>query len=128
MLTPRRRSLLGLIACLCMGGWPVVVQAQADVVLDPSGQAAWSRVRAALTPQEQANAVRAFMGALATANGRRITPALDARDIASGRTVSLDDPALLQRPQAHELTVSLAGQFLTFRPLSRASVEPLLAR
>lgn len=62
-------------------------------------QAAWMRVRAALTPQQQANEVRGFLSALATANGRPTAPALDARDIASGRAVSLDDPALLQRPR-----------------------------
>lgn len=91
-------------------------------------QAAWSRVRAALTPQQQANEVRGFLSALANENRRPTTPALDARDIASGRAVSLDDPALLQRPQAHEVTVTVDGQFLIFRPLSRASLEPFFGR
>lgn len=104
------------------------VAAQAGPVLDASAQAAWLRVRQALTPQQQANEARAFMAALATANGRRIVPAMDARDRASGRPVSLDDPALLQRPQAHEVTLSVGGQFLTFRPLSRTSLEALLGR
>ena len=102
------------------------VAAQAPVVLDASAQAAWRRVRQALTPQQQANEARAFMAALATANGRRIVPAMDARDRASGRPVSLDEPALLQRPQAHEVTLSVGGQFLTFSPLSRTSLEVLL--
>lgn len=96
--------------------------------LPASVQTAWSRVRAALTPQQQANEVRGFLSALANENRRPTTPALDARDIASGRAVSLDDPALLQRPQAHEVTVTVDGQFLIFRPLSRASLEPFFGR
>lgn len=96
--------------------------------LPASVQTAWSRVRAALTPQQQANEVRGFLSALANENGRPTTPALDARDIASGRAVSLDDPSLLQRPQAHEVTVTVDGQFLIFRPLSRASLEPFFGR
>ena len=96
--------------------------------LPTSIHAAWSRVRAALTPQQQANEVRGFLSALANEKMRPTTPALDARDIASGRAVSLDDPALLQRPQAHEVTVTVDGQFLTFRPLSRASLEPFFGR
>ena len=63
---------------------------------------------------------------------RRSHPAvagrLDARHIASGRAVSLDDPALLQRPQAHEVTLTVDGRFLVFRPLSRASLDPFLGR
>jgi len=35
---------------------------------------------------------------------------------------------LLQRPQAHEVTVTVDGQFLVFRPLSRASLEPFFGR
>lgn len=96
--------------------------------LPASVQTAWSRVRAALTPQQQANEVRGFLSTLANENQRPTTPALDARDIASGRAVSLDDPALLQRPQAHEVTVTVDGQFLIFRPLSRASLEPFFGR
>lgn len=96
--------------------------------LPNSIQTAWSRVRAALTPQQQANEVRGFLSALANENRRLTTPAMDARDIASGRAVSLDDPALLQRPQAHEVTVTVDGQFLIFRPLSRASLEPFFGR
>ena len=86
------------------------------------------RVRAALTPEQQANAVRGFLSTIAATQGRAATPALDARDIASGRAVALDDPALLQRPQALEVTVTVDGQFLVFRPLSRASLEPFLQR
>ncbi|QSF55402.1 hypothetical protein [Brevundimonas fontaquae] len=96
--------------------------------LPASVQTAWSRVRAALTAQQQANEVRGFLSALANENRRPTIPALDARDIASGRAVSLDDPALVQRPQAHEVTVTVDGQFLTYRPLSRASLEPFFGR
>lgn len=96
--------------------------------LPTSIQTAWSRVRAALTPQQQANEVRDFLSALANEKRRPATPALDARDSASGRVVSLDDPALLQRPQAHEVTVTVDGQFLISRPLSRASLEPFFGR
>ncbi len=98
------------------------------MVLTAPAQAAWGRVRLAATPQQQALEVRAFLAALATANGRPIMPTLDVRDLASGRAVSLDDPAVLQRPQAHEATVSGAGQFLVFRPLSRASLDPFFGR
>jgi hypothetical protein len=103
-------------------------QTSQTVVLTASAQAAWSRVRQALTPQQQALEVRAFLAALATANGRPVMPTLDVRDLASGRAVSLDDPTVLQRPQAHEATVSVAGQFLVFRPLSRASLDPFFGR
>lgn len=103
-------------------------QTEQAVVLTTPAQTAWARVRQALTPQQQAQEVRAFLAALATANGRPVTPTLDVRDLASGRAVSLDDPALLQRPQAHEATVSVAGQFLVFRPLSRASLDPFFGR
>ncbi|KQP48015.1 hypothetical protein ASF31_01325 [Brevundimonas sp. Leaf280] len=96
--------------------------------LPTSVQTAWSRVRAALTPQQQANEVRGFLSILANEKGRPTTPALDARDIASGHAVSLDDPALLQRPQAHEVTVTVDGQFLIFRPRSRASLDPFFGR
>ena len=126
MKTLSRRLILGLIALGSAGA--SAVRAQTDAVLDLAALAAWTRVRQALTPQQQANEVRAFMAALASANGRRITPTMDARDIASGRAVSLDDPALMQRPQAHDVTVSVGGQFLIFRPLSRASLEPLFGR
>lgn len=98
------------------------------MVLTASAQAAWGRVRQALTPQQQALEVRAFLAALATGNGRPVMPTLDVRDLASGRAVSLDDPAVLQRPQAHEATVSVAGQFLVFRPLSRVSLDPFFGR
>ena len=100
----------------------------ATVVLTQPSQDAWAPVRQALTPEQQALEVRRFLSALAAANGRPITPALDARHIASGRAVSLDDPALLQRPQAHEVTLTVDGRFLVFRPLSRASLDPFLGR
>jgi hypothetical protein len=90
-------------------------------------QAAWLKVRQALTPSQQAFEVRAFVAAATTERGRRPEWAIDARDLASGRAVPLDDPALLQRPQALEITLTLDGRFYTFRPLSRASLEPLLA-
>lgn len=99
-----------------------------EIVLTASAQTAWGRVRQALTPQQQATEVRSFLAVLANGNGRRVAPPVDARDIASGRAVSLDDPALVQRPQAHEVTLTVGGQFLVFRPLSRASLEPFLGR
>lgn len=110
------------------GQTQTTTQTEQTVVLTASAQAAWGRVRQALTPQQQALEVRAFLAALATANGRPVMPTLDVRDLASGRAVSLDDPAVLQRPQAHEATVSVAGQFLVFRPLSRASLDPFFGR
>ncbi|MCK6105554.1 MULTISPECIES: hypothetical protein [unclassified Brevundimonas] len=108
-----------------------VAQVQPSVQTAPlpaSVQDAWVQVRAALTPAQQANAVRGFLSALAAYERRPTLPPMDARDIASGRAVSLDDPALLQRPQAHEVTITVGGQFLVFRPLSRASLEPLFGR
>lgn len=93
----------------------------------PQAQAAWLKVRQALTPSQQAFEVRAFVAAATTERGGRPEWAIDARDLASGRAVPLDDPALLQRPQALEITLTMDGRFYTFRPLSRASLEPLLA-
>ncbi|TFW13147.1 hypothetical protein EGY25_10530 [Brevundimonas intermedia] len=121
------------LLCLCLTAFAAVAvagegRAQTASTLTAPVQAAWTRVRSALTPQQQANEVRAFMAALASANGRPTLPPLDARDIASGRAVSLDDPALLLRPQAHEITLTVGGQFLIFRPLSRASLEPFFGR
>lgn len=121
------------LLCLCLAAFAAVAvagegRAQTASTLTAPVQTAWTRVRAALTPEQQANEVRGFMAALASANGRPTLPPLDARDIASGRAVSLDDPALLQRPQAHEITVTVGGQFLIFRPLSRASLEPFFGR
>jgi hypothetical protein len=110
------------------GRTQTTTQTEQTVVLTAPAQAAWGRVRQAQTPQQQAMEVRAFLAALATANGRPVMPTLDVRDLASGRAVSLDDPAVLQRPQAHEATVSVAGQFLVFRPLSRASLDPFFGR
>lgn len=130
------------LAVLFLGAWgrdPALgqtqtqaqAQAQAQtapaLVLNASAEAAWAEVRAALTPPQQALAVRRFMAALANANGRPVVPPMDAREIASGRAAA-DDPALLQRPQAYEATLSVGGRFLTFRPLSRASLEPLTRR
>jgi hypothetical protein len=134
MIKPAGRLILILVAMTsCAVATPGRAQTTTQtstqgVVLTAPAQAAWSRVRQALTPQQQALEVRAFLAALATANGRPVTPTLDVRDLASGRAVSLDDPALLQRPQAHEATVSVAGQFLVFRPLSRASLDPFFGR
>ncbi|MFN6980501.1 MAG: hypothetical protein ACK4NU_01095 [Brevundimonas sp.] len=126
------------LLCLCLAAFAAVavaavavageVRAQTSSTLTAPVQAAWTRVRSALTPEQQANAVRGFLSALASAEGRPTLPPVDARDIASGRAVSLDDPALLQRPQAHEITVTIDGQFLIFRPLSRASLEPFFGR
>ena len=121
------------LLCLCLASFAAVAvvgegRAQNASTLTAPVQAAWTRVRAALTPEQQANEVRGFLSALASAEGRPTLPPLDARDIASGRAVSLDDPALLQRPQAHEITVTVGGQFMIFRPLSRASLEPFFGR
>jgi hypothetical protein len=128
------------LAVLFLGAWgrdPALGQTQSQaqaqaqtapaLVLNASAEAAWAEVRAALTPPQQALAVRRFMAALANANGRPVVPPMDAREIASGRAAA-DDPALLQRPQAYEATLSVGGRFLTFRPLSRASLEPLTRR
>jgi Mg-chelatase subunit ChlI len=126
-------------AVLLLGAWgsdPALGQTQAQtqaqaapaLVLNASAEAAWAEVRAALTPSQQALAVRRFMAALANANGRPVVPPMDAREIASGQAAAADDPALLQRPQAYEATLSVGGRFLTFRPLSRASLEPLTRR
>ncbi|MEW6537198.1 MAG: hypothetical protein AB1448_01240 [Pseudomonadota bacterium] len=128
-----RRPFLSILALLAGVTVPVsaIAQVQPPVQaarLSASVQDAWSQVRAALTPAQQANAVRGFLSALAASERRPTLPPLDARDIASGRPVSLDDPALLQRPQAHEVTVTVAGQFLVFRPLSRASLDPFFGR
>ena len=122
-----KTSLPALLIAIVVGAGQASAQTT-GAPLPASVQTAWSRVRAALTPQQQANEVRGFLSALANENRRPTTPALDARDIASGRAVSLDDPALLQRPQAHEATVTVDGQFLIFRPLSRASLEPFFGR
>lgn len=98
-------------------------EARAEVEL---AQVAWTRVRQAATPEEQANAVHNFLRALPKPGGRSAALDLAARDIASGRAVALGDPSLLQRPQAHEVTVSVAGRNYVFTPLSRASLAPLL--
>ncbi|WP_421731130.1 hypothetical protein [Brevundimonas sp.] len=95
---------------------------------NPSVVSAWQRVMLAQSAAQQANEVNGFLRALATEGRRPAELTLDARDIASGRAVAADDPALLQRPQAHEVTLTLDGRFYVFRPLSRASLEPLLRR
>ncbi|MFN3837859.1 MAG: hypothetical protein ACK4MI_09140 [Brevundimonas sp.] len=127
---PRRPHLLCpiLAAVFLASSGPVLAQTSGAPGLAAPIQEAWMRVRAALTPEQQANAVRGFLSTIAATQGRAAIPALDARDIASGRAVALDDPALLQRPQALEVTVTVDGQFLVFRPLSRASLEPFLRR
>lgn len=140
MIRLRLHTCAGL-AVLLLGAWgsdPALGQTQSQaqtqaqatpaLVLNASAAAAWAEVRAALTPPQQALAVRRFMAALANANGRPVVPPMDAREIASGRAAAADDPALLQRPQAYEATLSVGGRFLTFRPLSRASLEPLTRR
>lgn len=91
-------------------------------------QAAWLRLRQAITPEQQAYEARNVVRVLAMANVRPGVLELDVRDIASGRAVPLDDPAVLQRPQAHEVTMVLDGRFYVFRPLSRAALEPLIGR
>ena len=106
------------------GQTPAPVSSMAPVATQ--AQAAWLRVRQALTPLQQAYQVRNFIAASTAEQGRRPDMAVDARDVASGRAVRLDDPILLQRPQALEVTVTMDGRFYTFRPLSRASLEPLL--
>lgn len=98
-------------------------EARADVEL---AQVAWNRVRQAATPEEQANAVHNFLRALPRPGGRPAALSMMARDIASGRVVPFEDPSLMQRPQAHEVTVSVEGRNYTFTPLSRASLTPLL--
>lgn len=103
-------------------------QANSAQAANPSVVGAWQRVALAQTAPQQANEINGFLRALATEGRRPADLTLDARDIASGRAVAADDPALLQRPQAHEVTVTLDGRFYVFRPLSRASIEPLLRR
>lgn len=123
-----------LIAVLLAGGLSAsAVRAQdgpAPVAPSPDAgalQAAWTRVRAALTPAQQALEVRRFLdGVRAGGPGRAME--VDVRDLASGRAAPLDDPSILQRPQAYQVTVVLDGRFYEFRPLSRASLEPLIAR
>ena len=91
-------------------------------------QSAWQRVQQAATPAQQAYEVRHMMQVTAEAGVRADGLTADARDIASGRVAPLTDPAVLQRPQAYEVTVVIDSRFYTFRPLSRASIEPLIGR
>lgn len=84
-----RRGVFGLFAGVAALGLACAVAAQTrvapasgDARLDTAAQTAWQRVRQALTPAQQANEARAFMAALATANGQRVVPAMDARDLA----------------------------------------------
>lgn len=132
-MPPMRRAVLSFLAALAaaVAAAPGLAQTRPSswtAPLPAPVQDAWGQVRAALTPAQQANAVRGFLSALAASGLQPLPPPLDARDIASGRAVAADDPALLQRPQAHEVTVTVGGQFLAFRPLSRASLEPFLSR
>lgn len=94
----------------------------------PALAIAWQRVTQAQSWSQQAYEVNAFVRTAASEGHRPGDLTLDARDIASGRVVPTDDPALLQRPQAHEVTITLDDRFYVFRPLSRASIEPLLPR
>ena len=132
MIRPRilYRALAAALAALGAGQAMAQSQPSAASSAWAAGQeaAAWQRVRQALTPEQQAAEVRAFLQVLAQINARPTLPAVDARDIAGNRVVALDDPAILQRPQSHELTLTIEGRFYTFRPLSRASVEPLFGR
>jgi len=104
MIRLRLHTCAGL-AVLLLGAWgsdPALGQTQSQaqaqatpaLVLNASAEAAGAEVRAALTPPQQALAVRRFMAALANANGRPVVPPMDAREIASGRAAAADDPAL----------------------------------
>jgi hypothetical protein len=125
---------LAMAALAAVAGPPAgVSQAQdgpAPVAPSPDAaalQLAWTRVRAALTPAQQALEVRRFLEVVrARGPGRALE--VDMRDRASGRAVPLDDPSILQRPQAYQATVVLDGRFYEFQPLSRASLEPLVTR
>ena len=123
-----------LLAVTLFAGFASVTRLDADAqansvqAANPSVVGVWQRVVLAQSASQQANEVNGFLRALATEGRRPADLTLDARDIASGRAVAADDPALLQRPQAHEVTLTLDGRFYVFRPLSRASIEPLLRR
>ena len=132
-MTPFRMRLATAAFLAIASLSPGTGQAQdAPVPVAPSPDAgalqlAWTRVRAAMTPAQQAWEVRRFLD-LVRAGGPGRALEVDVRDLASGRAVPLDDPSILQRPQAHQVTVVLDGRFYEFQPLSRASLEPLIAR
>lgn len=91
-------------------------------------QTAWARLQQALTPEQQANEARSVARLLAASGVRAGSLEMDIKNIATGRTAPRDDPAILQRPQAHEVTFVIDGRFYTFRPLSRVSLEAFTAR
>ena len=91
-------------------------------------QTAWSRLQQAFTPEQQANEARSTARLLAASGVRIGSLEMDVKNIATGRTVPRDDPSILQRPQAHEVTFVVDGRFYTFRPLSRASLEAFTGR
>lgn len=118
---------LFVAACGEPAGSQTVNQPTPQAVADTQAAvAAWSRVQQATSPEEQANAVHAFLRALPSTGGRPAALSMTATNIASGSTVAFEDPALMQRPQAHEVTVFAAERSFVFRPLSRASLTPLL--
>lgn len=91
-------------------------------------QTAWARLQQAFTPEQQANEARSTARLLAASGVRIGSLEMDVKNIATGRTVPRDDPSILQRPQAHEVTFVVDGRFYTFRPLSRASLEAFTGR
>lgn len=110
---------------------PSLAQEQAVPSVSPNTQqlqAAWSRLQQAFTPEQQANEARSTARLLASSGVRIGSLEMDVKNIASGRTVTRDDPSILQRPQAHEVTFVIDGRFYTFRPLSRASLEAFTGR
>lgn len=124
-----------LCLMLLSAGFPGLAVAAAPVAAAPQTAepsvivtGAWERVVAARTWTQQAHEVHGFLNALRSTGRRPAELGMDARDIASNRSVRLDDPVLLRRPQAVEVTLTLDGRFYVFRPLSRASLEPLLRR
>lgn len=91
-------------------------------------QTAWSRLQQAFTPEQQAHEARSTARLLASSGVRIASLEVDVKNIATGRIVPRDDPSILQRPQAHEMTLVVDGRFYTFRPLSRASLEAFMGR
>ena len=82
----------------------------------------------AFTPEQQAHEARSTARLLASSGVRIASLEVDVKNIATGRIVPRDDPSILQRPQAHEMTLVVDGRFYTFRPLSRASLEAFTGR
>lgn len=91
-------------------------------------QTAWARLQQAFTPEQQANEARGIARLLASSGVRVGSLEMDVKNIATGRIVPRDDPSILQRPQAHEVTIVVDGRFYTFRPLSRVSLEAFSGR